>query len=305
MSENWTVETGKLGVRFLCRENPEPNRSRRIAEIYDLSTEPILIAAPDLAARLQAAEEKLARQPADWIEDPSLETWFPFAAIELKRLTSFESAAKESVKILRSGHDVLRASLAQVTRERDEARAAKRPFSSELTESVINGQVNRIKELEGNLAGWFSERDELRASLEQSTKERDLLTEMLQERIDALPDDAPVLKLAEMCRELAEALTSLTQAVADLDFSFERAQMPDLQHALSMALMKAPPALRRAESITGRKQVRLFEGVPFELTEDDGDGMISATSLGDNGNCVSVGTMHRMRRQEWEAAQIQ
>lgn len=65
-----------------------------------------------------------------------------------------------------------------------------------------------------------------------------------------------------------------------------------------------PAELRaRADELARGQAVRLFEGIPFRLTEDDGGDFVEATSMGDNGNCVSIGTVHRMPRHEWDAAQ--
>ena len=49
----------------------------------------------------------------------------------------------------------------------------KRPYSDAFADQTIAAQVKRITELETHLAGWFVERDALKAQIEATVRERD------------------------------------------------------------------------------------------------------------------------------------
>lgn len=55
----------------------------------------------DLERELAEAREKIARLPADWTQDSSLETWFPYTAEELKGWRETKKAQADEIERLR------------------------------------------------------------------------------------------------------------------------------------------------------------------------------------------------------------
>lgn len=64
--------------------------------------------ARQLERELAEANEKLARLPADWSKDSSLETWFPYTAEELKGWRAIKKSQAEEIERLRGALEKIR-----------------------------------------------------------------------------------------------------------------------------------------------------------------------------------------------------
>lgn len=140
---------------------------------------------------------------------------------------------------------------------------------------AVSGMENAYNHAENALHAAREERDTLKADkqaaeekLAQVTRERDTLAEVLKERIGALPEEAPVLRLAEMvvanveadrdslrdlCRELARDLTPVAQSLRALKADADKSKLAMLRTIYGTLILAVESALHRAESLTGRK----------------------------------------------------
>lgn len=78
-----------------------PRDSNKHAEnaVFHAACEPQIII--ELIDRLQNAETELARLPAKWSEDSSLQTWFPITSEELESLRAENKALKAKIEAAR------------------------------------------------------------------------------------------------------------------------------------------------------------------------------------------------------------
>lgn len=92
-----------------------PRDSNKHAEnaVFHAACEPQIII--ELIDRLQNAETELARLPAKWSEDSSLQTWFPITSEELESLRAENKALKAKIEAARNQEPFLWVSQSKIS----------------------------------------------------------------------------------------------------------------------------------------------------------------------------------------------